>query len=577
MSEGTVDQVLAGEAAWCVLHGDSFRVLCDIPENSCDSGMIDPPAGIGFMNKDWDGDKGGMREWIGWLACILERTMRALKPGAHAMIWALPRTSHWTGMAIEYAGFEIRHVIQHQFGSGFPKSLDLAKAIDAHFGAERKVIGSRTLTGTAALSTKDKGGTFSAGVASDGHVKEVAITEAATPEAQQWSGYGTALKPGHEIWWLVRKPLEKGLTVAENVLKWGTGAINIDAGRIASGTRPLRLAAGTSEKIPGWGGLGQGSLDAGNTGDGRFPADVVFTHDHRCRRLGTVEVPANPTWDTPNRNTEPSAFTGSEVSKVRHANCRDGEASAEKRYTDRGSSNFAPTPGARRDATETVDRWECAEGCPALELDRQTGALHGAGSKTSGEHCASLEDSVGYSGGFGPRNCPRFGDSGTASRFFQQFEWDPELDDIGVALYAAKPSRAERDAGLDHFRPRSAAEATDSEEGQARLASPRTGAGRTGGARNSHPTVKGREFLEYWTRIITPPKGVVFTPFAGSGSEGTAAVRTGYRFIGIEMSDTDEEPHVSIARARISYVEGRTFVPRESLRAAEPPKQRSLF
>jgi hypothetical protein len=576
MSEGTAAHVLAGEATWCVLHGDSFHRLCELPENSCDAGVIDPPAGVSFMGKAWDSDKGGMREWIWWLATIMERTLRALKPGAHALAWALPRTSHWTGMALEYAGFEVRGQVQHWFGSGFPKSLNVSKAIDARLGIAPTVIGSRVLTGTAALSTEEKGGTFSAGVASNGHKKTVDVTEATSSEAQEWEGWGTALKPGHEVWWLVRKPLERGLTVAENVLKWGTGAINIDGCRVGT-SKEVPASMPRSREVVGRtffeGSEGREAGDGQDPNVGRWPPDIVFTHDARCRKIGTVTVPANPTWDTPNRDTEPSAFTGSKVSKVRHKNGRHGEASAEKRYSDKGSTDFAPLPGARRDDTETVEQWECVEGCPVRALSIQSGELS-SGFMGAGTLRNTL---TGYSGRM-PHETARdtIADTGTAARFFPQFELT-ELDDISLFLYAPKPARSERDAGLQNFRPRSAGEATDREDETAALACPRSGAGRTGGARNTHATVKGQELLRYFTKLITPPRGVVLTPFAGSGSEGMAAISEGCRYIGIELNDSDEEPHVSIARARIHHVEGREFVPRESLRAPEPPRQRSLF
>jgi site-specific DNA-methyltransferase (adenine-specific) len=165
----------------------------------------------------------------------------------------------------------------------------------------------------------------------------------------------------------------------------------------------------------------------------------------------------------------------------------------------------------------------------------------------------------------------------SAARYFPQFEWT-ELDDVTPFLYAAKASRSERDAGLENFRPRSAAELTDSEEGQARLASPRTGAGRTGGARNPHPTIKPwTDLLRWLVRLVTPPRGVVLDQFAGTASCGLACVVEGFRYVGIELLDTDDEPHVSIARARLHYVEGCEFMPRESLRAPTAPKQASLF
>lgn len=574
MAEGTLAQVLAAERTWCVLHGDSARLLCDVPENVCDAAVIDPPSGIGFMGKDWDGDKGGMREWIQWLAVILERTMRTLKPGAHAFVWSLPRTSHWTGMALEFAGFEIRHVFQHQFGSGFPKSLSVEKAIDAKLGAERKVVGARTLTGTAALSTKDKGGTFSAGVASNGHTKEVPITEAATEEAKQWSGWGTAVKPAHEMWWLVRKPLERGLTVAENVLKWGTGAINIDAGRVGPVTDTRRTKGAGSGAFPNSDDNWVSHIAVGGQCDGgRWPADVVLSHCPGCVRLGTTEVPANPTWDTPNRDTAPSSFTGASVSKVRHANGRDGEASATKRYTDKGSTSFAATPGARRDATETVDKWSCVEGCPVRQLDEQSGEL------TSGTHMRRGKSMLGIMNddGWEPPGCVTTGHdkSGTASRFFKQCGWHPELDDVSLFYYSAKPSRSERDSGLEHFKPRQPPK-REPEPGEEVDEQPEPEEN-TKGARNTHSTVKGQDLLQYLLGLIAPPKSLVITPFAGSGSEGMAAVAKGHRFIGIELLDTDEEPHVSIARARISFMEGFEYTPRESLRTAKPPAQVGLF
>jgi hypothetical protein len=586
--EGSAAEVLAGEATWCVLHGDAFFRVCELPENSCDAGVIDPPAGISFMDKSWDDDKGGMREWIWWLANVMSRTMRALKPGAHCVVWALPRTSHWTGMALEYAGFEIRGQIQHWFGSGFPKSLNVSMAIDAHLGVERSVVGSRILTGTAALSTAEKGGTFSSGIASNGHVKEIPVTRATSPEAQQWDGFGTALKPAHEIWWVVRKPIERGLTVAENVLKWGTGALNIDACRIAHASAADQASARPASMPSANNSIGtfatrdrsnEDPVAAQNTA-GRWPPDVLLTHDHRCVRTGSVEVKASPTWDTPNRATAPSSFTGSEVSTVRHANGRDGEPSADKRYADSGSTSFAPLPGARRDDTETVEQWDCVDGCPVAELARQSG-VKSSGFMPAGTTRATRATRTGFNGHMPHENSHEtsrdtLADTGTAARFFPQFEWT-ELDDVDAFLYSAKPSRAERDAGLEHFRGRSAAEATESEDGQARLNSPRTGAGRTGGARNIHPTVKGQGLLTYLTRLVTPPRGVVLTPFCGSGSEGMAAVSEGCRFIGIELSDEDDAPHVSIARARISHVEGREFIPRASLRATEPPRQKHLF
>lgn len=105
-------------------HGDSLEVLKLIPDNYVDSLVTDPPAGISFMGKAWDDDKGGRDQWIAWMTEVMTEAMRVLKPGAHGLVWALPRTSGWTQRALEDAGFEVRDCITHLFGTGFPKSRD---------------------------------------------------------------------------------------------------------------------------------------------------------------------------------------------------------------------------------------------------------------------------------------------------------------------------------------------------------------------------------------------------------------------------------------------------------------------
>lgn len=110
-----------------LLNGDCLEVLKELPDNSVDSLVTDPPAGISFMSKAWDDDKGGRKQWIAWMTDVMTECYRVLKPGAHGLVWALDRTSHWTGTALEDAGFSIRHKIYHHFGSGFPKSRDLWK------------------------------------------------------------------------------------------------------------------------------------------------------------------------------------------------------------------------------------------------------------------------------------------------------------------------------------------------------------------------------------------------------------------------------------------------------------------
>src|SRR5690242_18140162 len=182
MAEGTAQQVLAGEAAWSVFHGDCLAMLRSMPDNSVDALVTDPPSGISFMQRAWDKDKGGRDKWIAWLAEIMREAFRVMKPGAHGFVWAIPRTSHWTGMAIEDAGFEVRDSFHHLFASGFPKSLAADKAIDAKLGATRPVVG--VAKGAASSDTASLG-SFAA---------SYPATEPATEPAKEWAGFGTAVK-----------------------------------------------------------------------------------------------------------------------------------------------------------------------------------------------------------------------------------------------------------------------------------------------------------------------------------------------------------------------------------------------
>ncbi len=206
---------------WHVHAGDCLPILAAMGEGSVDAICTDPPAGIAFMGREWDKDKGGRDNWIAWMQTIATEALRVAKPGAHALVWALPRTSHWTATAWENAGWQVRDVVCHLFGSGFPKSLAIGKAIDAAKGAEREVVGTWSMPGRGSRSLEQKYGlTQDAGN----------ITAPATPEAAQWEGWGTALKPAAEHWLLLRKPPVG--TIAENVLAHGTGGINVDGCRV---------------------------------------------------------------------------------------------------------------------------------------------------------------------------------------------------------------------------------------------------------------------------------------------------------------------------------------------------------
>jgi site-specific DNA-methyltransferase (adenine-specific) len=218
----------------------------------------------GFMGKKWDGGD------VAFDPATWRAVYRVLKPGAHLVAFGGTRTYARMAVAIEDAGFEIRDTIAWLYGSGFPKSHDVSKGIDRMLDADRNIVGTetkaRSTTGNSALPT----------IGGNTVYKTWELTEAATLFSNAWDGWGTALKPAMELLVLARKPLSEG-TVAANVLKWGTGAINVDGSRI--GLREERQL-NRNESIGYGGSESQGPVIDG--GIGRWPANV--THD------GSAEV-----------------------------------------------------------------------------------------------------------------------------------------------------------------------------------------------------------------------------------------------------------------------------------------------
>lgn len=235
------DKELAGWADIAsarVLFGDCMDKMKEIPSCSIDAIVCDPPYGLSpdGVARTWsdieEGRKIGGFMGKGWDAAVpchnfFAECFRVLKHGGHLVAFSSTRTVFALGMACQRGGFELRDQIFWCYFSGFPKSHDISKAIDKEAGAVREVVGI------------DRRYNEPSGIVGVGQGKRVLvdrkITKPATKEAERWSGFGTALKPAVEPALLARKPLEKGLTIAQNVLKHGTGALNIDGCRFGYG------------------------------------------------------------------------------------------------------------------------------------------------------------------------------------------------------------------------------------------------------------------------------------------------------------------------------------------------------
>jgi DNA modification methylase len=247
-----------------ILHGNNLDILPTLADNSIDSIVTDPPYELGFMGKKWDSSG------IAYSVELWQQCLRVLKPGGHLLSFGGTRTYHRVAVAIEDAGFELRDSIAWLYGSGFPKSLDVSKAIDKAAGAEREVIGNYIAPDG---GRRTGGNTFSVGKEPDGR-PEGLLTAPSTPEAQQWQGWGTALKPAFEPVIVARKPIEG--TVANNVLKWGTGGLNIDGSRIGTEQRNMTIKEtgfGTNFMDDNWQPSGK-SYD--KTVQGRWPANIIL-------------------------------------------------------------------------------------------------------------------------------------------------------------------------------------------------------------------------------------------------------------------------------------------------------------
>src|SRR3954466_12401942 len=244
-----------------IIHGDCVDVMEDLIKKKVrfESIVTDPPYELGFMGKDWDKSGIANSKYMWSLA------FKLLQPGGHLLAFSSTRTYHRMAVAIEDAGFEIRDMISWLYGQGFPKSLDISKAIDKEAGVDREVVGQHIQ-----CKNDRKPGNSLEGSKDASLAWQHDLTVPSTDEAKQWQGWGTALKPACEPIVVARKPLIEGYTVSENVLTTGTGGLNIDACRVGNdGATKRSHQAAYNES--GW----RTGHKIVNLQLGRWPANVV--------------------------------------------------------------------------------------------------------------------------------------------------------------------------------------------------------------------------------------------------------------------------------------------------------------
>ncbi len=506
------------EKTFKIINGDSLEELKKFPDNYFDSIVTDPPYGLGkepdatemlkawvetgymevkgtgFMGKKWDAFVPQPLFW--------KEVYRVLKHGGHVAAFFGTRTYDWGCMAIRLAGFEIRDSLQYVYGSGFPKSLNVGKAIDKIQGNEREIIGvnpnHRVLKKTNTMVGQP-------------HSKDGMITLG----KGKWEGWGSALKPAVEPIVLARKPLEKGLNVAQNVLKWGTGGLNIDGCRVGKDLIKGQKAGQGFNKVKGFGvntKLGEQNAKEYISEDtnGRFPANLLLSHHSDCEFKGMKKV-------KPSNGSGKASENGGGFSKGMFG---DGTA-------DKIGGGFIDENGE-----ETVEDWNCVDGCPIKIMDEQSGETKGTIRKPNGNPILNVKN--GWNDNSMIDNTIRgHNDSGGASRFF----------------YTAKASKSERNFGLDGFDNKQSVGGGGGIGNY--LEDVNSASGKYGSekapSKNFHPTVKPVKLLQFLTRLITPPNGKVLDPFNGSGTTGIACMLEGFEYTGIEL----DAEYCKISEARI--------------------------
>lgn len=557
--------------------GDNREVLPAL-DVTVSAVVTDPPYGLSFMGKDWDHSVPGEAFW----RIIAD----AMKPGAHLLSFGGSRTYHRMGVAIEDAGLELRDTLMWLYGSGMPKSHDVSKAIES-----RLTIGKSNSRSLRATEQAGDGEPYQLRGKNNGIMGETRDFDRkrftpATPEAEQWQGWGTALKPSFEPVILARKPLCG--TVAANVLAHGTGALNIDACRIGTGDALVRPWIQRHDNEVYGKGRGAGSQVEPA---GRWPANVILDEDAASAldaQSGIRAAGARPkTRNADKSRTAYGAFAGTQHDErieldsggasrffktVKHeendrtyadfmvqydCNCEAVEGDQWVKQ-DRNPSiqQDADTP-PQRDTTATPSG-TASEGAPCLHTSSSGSGTTGqsltdtryttstATSRTTGSKTCNCSTRQRTSASTQDANCAMANGGNPASSAASSSESTPN---IGTS---AKRDGRSTD-GADNAISAKSLPINSGNAARFRYVAKASRAERRRGLPDdmdaNHPTVKPLALMRYLVTLVTPPGGIVLDPFAGSGSTLVACAELGLPAIGIEMS----EEYAEISARRIDH------------------------
>lgn len=485
-------------------HGDCRNVMASMEAESIDAIVCDPPYGLSFMGKEWDHGVPGVAFWT--------EALRVLKPGGHLLAFGGTRTYHRLAVAIEDAGFEIRDCLQWIYGSGFPKSHDVSKAIDKQAGAVREVMKKGKPMKSLGLMHDDKW-------QSD---KEYNLTAPATDDAKAWQGWGTALKPSWEPIVMARKPLRG--TVADNVLTYGTGALNIDGCRVGiyQTTTTIKDLSEAHGNQFGKSGIQYPKMGEKLNPPGRWPANTLLDEDAAAM-------------------LDAQSGGASRFFYVAKASPAERDAGLDGMCTVKYTIDRSILGGLSWNDVSTVTvqllqkvtselgmlKWLIGESGVSIAVLYPSDFSFITSMETSRiialKICNSLMHSL-TSESIADVNCEMESGSSHAKNVEQLKAWilnttnekmELALGAVNVALITLQQISESEPIKRNNF----------------------------------HSTVKPITLMRYLVRMVTPPDGVILDPFMGSGSTGCAATLEGFRFVGIDIT----EEYVAIAERRIAY------------------------